>query len=278
MGINDGSDGLSGRAAWWTDLHFELLTTLEQGQVLEEWRESAGDCAIVTGDISHGSSVFRWLRGLAEVFARPIYFVLGNHDFYGTSITRQREVAKRACEEISNLVYLTEGPVVSLSPDTALVGHDGWGDMREGDWEGTSVRPPDLDEIEDLKEVALDRIVLRDRLRQLGDEAAGRLERGLGEALDGHSRVIVATHVPPFREASWYDGDVSTAPWLPFFCCRAVGDVLLDAAEKHPACELLVLCGHCHGTGDVRIRENLRVLTGGGEPCSPHVQRILDFV
>ena len=48
------------------------------------------------------------------------------------------------CEEVENLVYLTSSGVVSLSTETALVGHDGWGDMREGDWEGTTVCPPRL--------------------------------------------------------------------------------------------------------------------------------------
>ena len=268
---------MSGTAAWWTDPHFELLSETRRKQVLRAWSQTSTDCAIVTGDISHGSSTLRWLRQLARVFDRPIYFVLGNHDFYGTSIARQRNAARQLCEEVANLFYLTTKDVVSLSPNTALVGHDGWGDMREGDWENTGVRPPDFDRIEDLRAVAGDRSVLRERLRQLGDEGAQHFVRVWPKALAEHERVSVATHVPPFRQASWYDGQNSTAPWLPFFCCRAVGDTLLTVAGQYPRQELLVLCGHCHGSGDVQMRGNVRVLTGGEEPCSPQVQRILEF-
>ncbi len=268
---------MSATVAWWTDPHFELLSEIQRKQILRAWNETSADCAILTGDISHGSAALGWLRQLARVFERPIYFVLGNHDFYGTSISRQRAAARDLCGEIENLVYLTLDDVVSLSSTTALVGHDGWGDMREGDWEQTAVRPPDFDEIEDLIDLAHDRSALRRRLRQLGDEAAEHFRRVLPEALAGHERVIVATHVPPFREASWYEGVNSTAPWLPFFCCRAVGDVILDMAERYPHRELSVLCGHCHGTGETQVRENLRVLTGGAEPCSPQVQRVLEF-
>lgn len=268
---------MSGTAAWWTDPHFELLSQVERRQVLRAWSESPADCAIVTGDISHGSTTVGWLRRLAEAFARPIYFVLGNHDFYGTSIARQRAAARQLCGELENLVYLTLSGVVSLSPATALVGHDGWGDMREGDWQHTSIRPPDFDEIEELKEVVHDRSALQARLRQLGDEAAEHLGRVLPQALAGYEQVVVATHVPPFREASWYEGENSGEVWLPYFCCRAVGDVLRAEAERYPERQLSVLCGHCHGTGEAQICENLRVLTGGAEPCSPQVQRLIEF-
>ncbi len=268
---------MSGTVAWWTDPHFELLAETQQKQVLRAWSEISADSAVITGDISHGSSTLPWLRQLAQVFERPIYFVLGNHDYYGTSVSRQRVAVRELSDDVRSLVYLTSGGVVSLSAETALVGHDGWGDMREGDWEQTSVRPPDFDEIEELREVVGDRRALCGRLRGWGDEAAEHLARVLPEALAGHERVIVATHVPPFREASWYEGENSTDPWLPFFCCRAVGDVLLDVAERYPGRELSVLCGHCHGTGEVRVRDNLHVFTGGAEPCSPQVQRVLDF-
>lgn len=269
---------MSGTAAWWTDPHFELLSETQRRQVLSVWDESSADCAIVTGDISHGSTTVGWLRQLARAFERPIYFVLGNHDYYGTSIARQRDAVRQLCGEVENLFYLASCDVIALSTGTALVGHDGWGDMREGDWEQTSVRPPDFDEIEDLVDLAGDRKGICDRLRQLGDESAGHLARVLPEALAAHERVIVATHVPPFREASWYDGENSTAPWLPFFCCRAVGGVLLETAERYPDREVSVLCGHCHGAGEVRIRKNLHVCTGGAEPCSPQVQGMVEFV
>ena len=35
--------------------------------------------------------------------------------------------------------------------------------------------------------------------------------------------------------------------------------------ESHPKCQILVLCGHTHGGGEIQMAENLRVLTGPAE-------------
>lgn len=265
------------KAAWWTDIHFELLGEPARADALREWQESRADCAIVTGDISSGQTSLKWLREMALRFSAPIYFVLGNHDFFGTSIARRRKEAGELAAEANNLIYLTAGGIVPLSPTTALVGHDGWGDARGGDYENTPIRPPDLGEIEDFRVLGGDRTLLRRRLEQLGDEAAEHLAVVLPEALSAYPQVVVATHVPPFRETAWYGGHNSDANWLPFFCCQAAGAVLRRMAEYFPQRKILVLCGHCHGSGDVEIRDNLRVITAGGEPCTPHVQRMFEF-
>jgi len=78
----------------------------------------------------------------------------------------------------------------------------------------------------------LDKPALRAALQALGDEAAGHLRRILPSAAERYSQVIVATHVPPCREAAWYQGRPSADDYLPFFSCKAVGDVLLEAAGK----------------------------------------------
>ncbi len=85
----------------------------------------------------------------------------------------------------------------------------------------------------------------------------------------------MATHIPPFREAAWYKGRPSADDFLPFFSCKAVGDVLLDTAKSHPACQILVLCGHTHGGGEIQVLENLRVMTGQAEYGKPRIEAIL---
>jgi len=51
-----------------------------------------------------------------------------------------------------------------------------------------------------------------------------------------------------------------------------VGDVLLEVARSRPKCQILVLCGHTHGGGEVQVAENLRVMTGPAEYGKPEVQ------
>ena len=89
-------------------------------------------------------------------------------------------------------------------------------------------------------------------------------------------KVIVATHVPPFCEAAWHEGRPSSDDFLPFFACKAVGDVLLEAARSHPKCQILVLCGHTHDGGELQVLENLRVVTGPAEYGKPEIQQIIE--
>jgi hypothetical protein len=171
---------------------------------------------------------------------------------------------------------------MELSPTTALVGHDGWADGRLGDLDHSEVILNDfllIDELRCWRDThTLDMPALRRVLEALGDEAARYLQGVLAPAARKHSHVIVATHVPPFREAAWYQGGPSADDYLPFFACKAVGDVLLEAARSQPSSQFLVLCGHTHGGGELHLLENLHVFTGPAEYGHPQIQRVLEVV
>ena len=72
-------------------------------------------------------------------------------------------------------------------------------------------------------------------------------------------------------------GAISDDDWLPWFTCKAVGDVLLETAAAHPDKHFTILCGHTHGSGHVHIRPNLEVHTGGAEYGRPVVQTVFEF-
>ena len=266
------------KLAWATDIHLNFLDDLERRRFLEPIHAQA-DALVVTGDIAESNSVGEALRQIGHVLDTPVYFVLGNHDFYRGSIPETRAEVARLAAESERLVYLTAARVVELSPQTALVGHDGWADGRLGDFWGSQVFLNDFVAIRELRlwkdQYTLDKPALRRMLENLGDEAAAYLKGVLPEAAGRYPQVVVATHVPPFREAAWHEGRSSADDYLPFFACKAVGDVLLEAARSFPDCQILVLCGHTHGGGEVQVRENLRVLTGPAEYGKPKIERVL---
>ena len=168
---------------------------------------------------------------------------------------------------------------MELTPQTALVGHDGWADARLGDFETSDVVLNDYLLIEELYKwkgkFNLDKPALRQALNELGDAAARHFERLLQEAVARYPSVIAVTHVPPFKQAAWHEGRQSDDNYLPHFACKAVGDVMRQVMEANPQSRLLVLCGHTHGRGEVQIAENLRVLTGGAEYQYPEIQEII---
>lgn len=263
------------RLGWATDVHLNFLSRSDLEAFCGALAASPAEAFVITGDIAEAPSLERLLNALADAVARPVYFVLGNHDAYRGSIARARAAARALTEASPWLRYLPAVGVVELAAGTALIGHDGWADARLGNFARSPVVLNDYVLIEELARANRDWRLLFAALHRLGDEAAAYVRRALAEALPRYPRVLVATHVPPFREACWHEGEISNDDWLPHFTCEAVGEALLDAARAHPDRRIEVLCGHSHGAGVAEIRPNLRVRTGGAEYGEPVLQDVI---
>jgi predicted MPP superfamily phosphohydrolase len=263
------------RVVWLTDIHLNFLGTVQVNRFANTLRAAEPDIVLISGDIGEARTLGWYLKTLEQKLQKPIYFVLGNHDFYMGSVEDVRAVAQRLSIDSQWLVWLPAVGVVELAPDTALVGHDSWADGRYGDYEQSQMLLNDFALIHDL--VGLSRDERLRKLNALGDEAASYFRHTIPTAFETYHHVIVLTHVPPFRESCWHNGAISDDDGLPFFACKAVGDVLLEIMQIYPHRQLTVLCGHTHGRGQVQILDNLRVLTGGAEYGRPEVQQIFEF-
>jgi Icc protein len=188
------------------------------------------DTILLGGDIGEAPDVEEHLEYLEARLGLPLYFVLGNHDFYRGGIARIRAAIGTLCARSPQLVYLTWAGAVGLMPETGLVGHDGWADGRFGDYDRSEDVLNDYLLIEELAD--LEKGDRQDWLQALGDEAAAHLRTVLPEALARFRRLIVLTHVPPFREACWHRGRISDDEWLPHFSCKAVGEALRRVTLK----------------------------------------------
>ena len=262
------------RFAWLTDIHLNFVDADAVDRFFRALTEMPCGGILLSGDTGEAPDVAFYLQKLAAMVQKPIYFVLGNHDFYRGSIAGVRKLVDSLCGDLPNLHWLPRTDMIHLTENTCLIGHDGWGDGRYGDYWGLRVQLNDWALIDEFK-----RLDDRDRfakLNQLGDEAADHFKAVLPGALERFDHVLVVTHVPPFKESCWHEGRISDQDWLPHFACKAVGDVLSDAMAGHPEKKMTVLCGHTHSSGEAQILPNLRVLTGGAEYGRPKVQRILD--
>jgi predicted phosphohydrolase len=257
------------RLAWVTDIHLDFLDAGEVTAFFHSITETQSNGVLVGGDIAQAASFEQALRDMALGVGVPIWFVLGNHDFYGDSVARVRERAT-SLSGSGKTVWLGAVDMIELTPRAALVGHDGWGDARLGDHARSSVVLNDFFRIGDL--VNADKARMRQVLGRLGAESAAHLRRVLPKALERFEHVVILTHVPPFREACWHQGLISSDAYLPYFACKATGDVLLEEASRHAHRRLTVLCGHTHSGGECRPLPNLRVLTGAAEYGRPCVQ------
>jgi predicted phosphodiesterase len=257
------------RVLWATDIHLDAAEFDTVEAFCTSVNAQSAKALLLGGDIADGSSLPEWLAFLADRIDLPIYFVLGNHDFYGSSIDDVRSTMRDLNDP--RIKWLPHHGIVNLAEGVALVGQDGWGDARLGHFFHSDVILTDYLAIIDLSNAFdLDSFngdlsnqrKLKDLLGRLGDDEAGSLRPHLTEATARSRRVVVLTHVPPFREACWYHGGISDDNWLPSLTCKAVGDLLYETAQANPHCEVVVLCGHTHGSGVADILPNLRVFTG----------------
>lgn len=279
------------RLAWLTDLHLNFVSEEQILTLAEQVRRAEPDVILIGGDLGEADSWETYLHQLGELVHRPLYFVLGNHDYYRGSLHAVRKRAEQLGSENSLLHWLPSTGVVSIDQRVALVGHGGWGDARASDFSKSDVLLNDYFLITELRTAAalpetgnlagtdpklvLNRGLER-QLRDLGDEAAEHFREVVPQALATHEHVIVLMHVPPFREACWYEGKTSDDNWAPHFCCIAAGEALLEVMRKHPDKRMTVLCGHTHGQGEAKLLPNLIVHTGKAEYGAPALQRVFD--
>jgi Icc-related predicted phosphoesterase len=261
--------------AWLTDIHLNFVGREEVNRLCADIRTSGADAVLITGDIATSLNITRYLDHFATTLQMPVYFVLGNHDYYGSSIREVNDAVGKLISETPLLTWLSACPAcIPLTYTTCLVGHEGLADGRMGDPEGSEVMINDYYRIKELVKPSK-----RARLEvqhELGDDAAAHLRGQLTRAIDAsYRKIIVALHVPPFSEACWYLGKNSTDEYLPHFGCRATGEVLREFALNYPLIDISVYCGHTHSSGYAEILPNLRVFTAGAEYEKPRIERLL---
>jgi len=261
------------RCAWVTDIHLNFVGPSAVEGFCRSIGDLGPDVVLVGGDIGEAPSITTYLQILEDRLRRPIYFVLGNHDFYRGSLACVRRDVDELARGSRWLRWLPTAGIIPLTHSTCLIGHDTWADGRFGDYANSDVilndylRIAELTGLEQTRRLAM--------LNSLGDEAAAYLRTLLPEALATCRHVVVLVHVPPFREACWHEGRISGDDFLPHFSCKAVGEVLVEAMRARPDTRMTVLCGHTHSPGTVQILANLVVHTGGALYGHPEIQKVL---
>lgn len=259
---------------WITDPHLNHVGATEVEAFFDEVRSRDPQAIWITGDFSESTHLVGFLNAFEDGFDCPIYFVLGNHDFYFGSIQRIREEVNALCRSATRLHYLTESVPIALNSDIALIGDDGWADGRIGDFERSLVMMHDYKLIKELNGLSkFDRWKL---LQVLGDAAAERVRNALVLALPMAQHVVLMTHIPPMREACWHEGRISDDEWAPHFTCKAVGDTIIELMSENPSQTLTVLCGHTHSPGVYQPLPNVTVYTGAAKYGSPSITGVFD--
>lgn len=255
---------------WITDPHLDhLKSSNELITFVNLLHGRTSDGLLITGDIAESPTIYEFLGLLSGAYQRPIYFVLGNHDYYKAWMDETRTRVRAVCKACPTgiLNWLTESKPLHLCAGTWLVGHDGWYDGQAGIGSKSPISMTDfmyqhgIFDLADARGLGIN--PLFQELWELGMESALQLETKIKKVLHkGATRVLVLTHVPPFHEASYFRGKPSSPETAPFYVNKSLGDRLKEIASSHAEVKFEVFCGHTHGKHEVQILHNLRVRSG----------------
>ncbi|HJK86162.1 MAG TPA: metallophosphoesterase [Candidatus Megaira endosymbiont of Nemacystus decipiens] len=268
------------KLAWVTDIHLNFLESAEREGFYQDIVATNSNAVLVSGDIAEAPTVSDILEEMARHIAKPIYFVLGNHDYYQSSVENVRQKVTQLSQKNSSVNWLPETGLVKLNKDTLLLGEDCWADGRYGNYADSRVMLNDSRMIQELREGnIIGKYQLLDAMQKLADNDAKRLENNLHLAIQEHlpKKIIVLVHVPPFKESCMHEGEISNDDYLPFFASKITGDVLLGAAKANPKIEFLVLCGHTHSSSYYKPLDNLTVKAGSVVYGKPIVQEVIEL-
>jgi predicted phosphodiesterase len=114
-----------------SDLHFEFHDDVGLQFATEYLRPEASDMLILAGDLGTTLTVEQALATLIEKYGdKPLIFVPGNHDFYGTSISRGVERFRKLAKKYKNVHFLYNDAVTIN--DITFVGTTLWFPKQPG--------------------------------------------------------------------------------------------------------------------------------------------------
>lgn len=281
------------RLGWVTDPHLNFLDLKSLEAFCDTTNNLKLDAMVVTGDIAEGHIIKAYMNMWRASAHYPIFFVLGNHDYYMSSIVKVRETMQESFllddSDTRTIQGMTKGAywlqakgmrdenIVSLVPGkVALVGHDGWYDGLYANWFKSQVLMNDYQVIDELKHLPMP-ILLHEKLQELAEESAEFARTVLPKAFETHDEVYFATHVPCWPENAVYNGKISDANWLPHFSNKHLGDAFLELMEAYPNKKLTVLQGHSHGKANFHPKPNIISLTGFAQYYHPEVAKVFEF-
>ena len=256
---------------WLSDLHLDKVLGDTRQKFYHRLSQAHGENVVITGDISDGRHLCNHLLELGEACGKKsLYFVLGNHDFYGSSLAKVHHEVHSLCKKQKNLHHLGHGEIIPLGEDQALVGHDGWADGRAGHGSKSRVRNPDFWSISDFKERNWQSCYKL--MKVLGRRSGNYFERLLPHALSRYKRVCLATHVPPFTQSAWWNGKLCNYDFQPHYTNMSLGYTLWEMSTSFPSATVTVLSGHTHSEVSLALRPNLLIHTAGATRGDPRYQ------
>jgi predicted phosphohydrolase len=192
------------KLTWITHVHLNFLEKDGRIDFYHTLIATDSDGVVISCDISEATSIAPILKEIANATQKPIYFVLGNHDYYRGSINDVLSKTTSITKDEPFLFWLPKSGPQKLNDEVVLVGQDCFADGRYGDYANSRIVLNDSRMIVDLFQCgALGKYPLLEKMQQLADQDANELESSIEQAVRSYNpkKIVILIHVPPFREA-----------------------------------------------------------------------------
>lgn len=243
---------------WFTDTH---LFPWKRKTLLNTILDAAPKGVFISGDISHSATTCLGdLEYLGKRVGRKVYFVLGNHDFWFSSLEQTKKEVRYLCSKYKNLIWLSDIDFESLNEEVALIGTDGWYDGNLGNPEHLKYTF-DWRLIEETKNLSS----LKERIdffKQLSKTSTEKISKALCLALENHKTIYLITHFPPWREANRDPGTFMEPFWLPYNVNLTLGEELERVMAQFKKRNLKVIAGHTHCAVQIHVSRNIECVVG----------------
>lgn len=225
-----------------TDPHIDYILSFKFKSILEKIKKFPIKAIFAAGDFANGNSGLKYLEILQKTTNFPIYYVLGNHDFWGSTFEKTEKL--HSSNKNSNLNYLTslEKPI-RLNDNTCLIGENGWYDGGWGVNHYLLISSLDFLLIKNLSIFSSREEKLR-AVENLARLSIERLSNKLHLALEEYDTVYLLTHVPPWPDETsvdWID-----ELWKPYNSCKLMAEFLQKVMANYPNKKLKIWAGHTH--------------------------------
>jgi 3',5'-cyclic-AMP phosphodiesterase len=260
------------KTLWLTDTH---LLPWRRRKMLNVINDQHPSSIFLTGDVSSCASLFLGdLAFLGPRIGAPLYFVSGNHDYWGSSFEKVEDGIRNLCAKHKFLIWMSDAGIVELNEEVALIGQEGFYDALVGD-ERFITATFDWWMIENFRKLPSMGARL-EAMRELAKQSAHKLSTLLEEAVSQYKTVICLTHYPPFKCANRASG----IPWIekfwePYNVNSQLGEALEAVMINHKKRNLLVLSGHCHSPMTARVSRNIECRVGRGSYTHLSEQEII---
>jgi len=241
---------------WFTDTHLNRVNLIKKMLFIRHILKENPKAVFLTGDISTGMFLYYDLYLLATFVKCPIYFVLGNHDYWNSSIDKTHEKIKELCKKFPHLIWLSQSNAIALNDEAVIIGDEGWFDGWNGN---TDYLKLTLDQylIEDFRKYkSIDEKLVC--WREMATKSSFNIEHKLCKALDdGYKTIYIVTHFPPWIEATRDRGTVLEQFWLPYNTNVSMGKTIERVMSKYTKSKVIVLCGHIHADTIIHVSSNI---------------------